>query len=75
MNADVEFFMAHPNIDISVDFNDLDIDELIVRPSDVREGLSPLPGDVLVAGDWDARPAKVQVLEVTASWVRLRVLN
>ena len=75
MNADVDFFMAHPNIDISVDFNDLDIDELIVRPSDVREGLSPLPGDVLVAGDWDARPAKVQVLEVTASWVRLRVLN
>ena len=75
MNADVEFFIAHPNIDISVDFNDLDIDELIVRPSDVREGLSPLPGDVLVAGDWDARPAKVQVLEVTASWVRLRVLN
>lgn len=75
MNADVDFFMAHPNIDISVDFNDLNIDELVVRPSDVREGLSPLPGDVLVAGDWDARPAKVQVLEVTASWVRLRVLN
>ncbi|MFM7080652.1 MAG: hypothetical protein ACKO2Q_10505 [Actinomycetota bacterium] len=75
MNVDNELFAAHPSIDVSVDFNDIDSDELLVRPCDVREGVSPQLGDVLVAGDWGARPAKVQVIEITAAWVRLRVLD
>jgi hypothetical protein len=75
MNDDANFFRAHPTVDIAVDFNNVVSDELLVRLCDVREGVSPHPGDVLVAGDWDAKPAKVQVLEVTTSAVRLRVLS
>jgi len=75
MSHDLEFLRTHPNIDVAVDFNDLNDDELFVCTRDVRETLSPQPGDVLVAGDWNARPAKVQVIEVTETWVRLRVLD
>jgi hypothetical protein len=75
MKSDIEFFAAHPSIDVSVDFNDIDSNELLVRPCDVREGVAPQLGDVLVAGDWGARPAKAQVIEITAAWVRLRVLD
>ena len=75
MNNDINFFAAHPTVDVSVDFNDMQSDELLVRLCDVRKGVTANPGDVLVAGDWDATPTKVQVLEVTASLVRLRVLN
>lgn len=72
---DTEFFEAHRDADVQVDFHEEIDHELIASHSDFRPGVTPQIGDVLVAGCRGARPAKVQVLEVTASWVRLRVLD
>ena len=62
---------AVPNVAVSVDVNDLDGDELIVLRSDVREQTRLQLGDVLIAGDWGAKPAKVQVLEISGDVVRV----
>ena len=72
---DAEFFEAHRDVDVQVDFHEEFDRELVAVLRDFRPGLTPQLGDVLVAGCRGARPAKVQVIEITAAWVRLRVLD
>ncbi|MFM8016033.1 MAG: hypothetical protein ACKPCO_08170 [Actinomycetota bacterium] len=72
---DTEFFEAHRDADVQVDFHEEFDRELVAVLRDFRPGLTPQLGDVLVAGCWGAKSAKVQVIEITAAWVRLRVLD
>ena len=72
---DAEFFEAHREVDIQADFHEEVDRELVAVLRDFRPGLTPQLGDVLVAGCWGAKSAKVQVIEITAAWVRLRVLD
>jgi hypothetical protein len=73
--AERDFLSAHPNVDVLVDFNGEIDHQLVAVHSDFRQGLSPQAGDVFVAGCWGAAAVKVQVIEVTETWVRLRVLD
>lgn len=70
-----DFFDANPDIDVQVDFNSEMNRELTACLADFREGLTPQPGEVLVAGCSGATPLKVQVLSVTSMVVQLRVLD
>ncbi|MFM8993024.1 MAG: hypothetical protein ACKOJG_02315 [Actinomycetota bacterium] len=72
---DTEFFEAHREVDVQADFHEEVDRELVAVLGDFRPGVTPQLGDVLVAGCWGARPAKVQVIEISAAWVRLRVLD
>ena len=72
---DGDFFAAHPDADVQVDFNE-EIDyELTAHLTDFRKGFAPHVGDVLTAGCWGAAAAKAQVLDVSEPWVRLRMLQ
>jgi len=70
-----DFFEANPDSDVQVDFNSEVNRELTACLADFREGLTPQPGDVLVAGCFGAAPSKVRVLSVTSMLVQLQVLD
>ena len=74
-NLVADFFRVHRDADVFVDFNDESDRELTASFLDFRPGVVPQLGDVLHAGCWGARPAKVQVVEVSDSVIRLRVLD
>ena len=73
--AEPDFFRAHLDADVQVDFNEEADRELTASFLDFRPGVVPQLGDVLHAGCWGARPAKVQVVEVSDSVIRLRMLD